>query len=74
MGRRKAPFTQAALSRIFKASRKTGVAVRITLPDGTVIETTDKPKAPAADNDNSRIEANDFEDLLHGKNPTQVRK
>ena len=61
MGRNKAAFTQSAVCRILNASRKTGVGVRVTLPDGTIIQTTpgDAPEA----NEN----VNDFQDLLDGK-------
>ncbi len=75
MGRGKAAFTQSAVCRILSASRKTGVAVRAVLPDGTIIETTGNviPMATIA-NDNTPAEANDFEDLLNDKNPSQVRQ
>ena len=71
MGRGKAAFTQSAVLRILNASRKSGIAVRAILPDGTIIETAGTVIATAA-NDNIPAEANDFEDLLNDKNPTQV--
>jgi len=73
MGRGKSSFTQSSLCRILSASRKTGVAVRAILPDGTVIETTGAPIVAAA-NDNIPVEQNDFEDLLDGENQAQVCK
>lgn len=70
MSRGRAAFTQSSVARILRASRKTGVPVRVTLPDGTVIQTM--PDELVAANDN--IPANDFEDLLHDQAPSQVRK
>jgi hypothetical protein len=74
MGRGKSGFTQSALCRIFKAAHKSGVVVRVTLPDGTIIETADKNRLTAANDNIPAAETNDFEDLLNGENPAQVRK
>jgi hypothetical protein len=73
MGRGKSSFTQSAVCRILSASRKTGVAVRAILPDGTIIETAGEIKFAVA-NDNAPVEINDFEDLLDGENQAQIRK
>jgi hypothetical protein len=70
MSRNKAAFTQSGVCRILNASRKTGVEVRVTLPDGTVIQTT--PGDARAANEN--IRANDFGDLLNDKAAAQVRQ
>ena len=45
MPRRPTNFT-SQLTSIFKAAKKAEVSVRLELPDGTIIETTDKPMTP----------------------------
>jgi hypothetical protein len=70
MGRNKAAFTQSDVCRILNASRKTGVNVRVTLPDGTIIQTT----SGDARESNENIPTNDFEALLNDKAAAQVRQ
>ena len=66
MSRTPAKITQAEIDRVFKAAEKTGLNVRIELPDGTVITTTGK----AAENDGDN---NEWDQVFDGKDQTKAR-
>jgi CTP-dependent riboflavin kinase len=64
MPRRPTNITQSQATSIFKALKKAGVIVRVKLPDGTIIEITDKLMTPNMNEDTPPDASDDLKALI----------